>query len=231
MKQPKLLLCIFLCLLSLYSKTAFCQRIILIGDSTVSDYPISRTPLTGWGQSLRKLIGNRVRVINHAVPGSSSLFFYNNYWRSTLSILKAGDFLLIQFGHVDESADTARHTDPNSSYPSLLIRYIKEAKMVGAYPILVTPVARYRFSQEKVVDTHGEYLKSMIRVANNMRVPLIDLAKLSAKAIERLGEKDARKWYMLNYDGQDKDHLNDFGADAVALIVESALTEIGVLKN
>ncbi|AEG01848.1 rhamnogalacturonan acetylesterase [Methylomonas methanica] len=229
--QRKLVLYFFLCLLPVYSQTAFGKRIVLIGDSTVSDYPMSRAPLTGWGQSLRKIIGERARVINLAVPGSSSLFFYNNYWESALSKIKAGDFILIQFGHVDASADPSKHTDPNNMFPSLLIRYINEAKLAGAHPILVTPVARYRFVHDKVVDTHGDYLKNIRRVADSMQVPLIDLAKMSAETINRLGAKDARTWFMLNYDGQDKDHLSIIGADAVALIVESALIDLAILKH
>ena len=229
--QRKLLLYFVLCFLPIYSQTAFGQRIVLIGDSTVSDYPKSRAPLTGWGQSLRKIIGERAKVINLAVPGSSSLFFYKNYWDSALSKIKAGDFILIQFGHVDASADPSKHTDPNHTFPSLLIQYINEAKLVGAHPILVTPVARYRFVHGKVVDTHGDYLKNIRRVADSMQVPLIDLAHLSAESIDHLGEKNARKWFMLNYDGQDKDHLSEIGADAVAFIVESALIDLAILKQ
>ena len=59
------------------------QRLILIGDSTVADYPPARRPLAGWGQMLRAQLAGRAYVVNHAVPGASSTSFRRQKWVSS----------------------------------------------------------------------------------------------------------------------------------------------------
>ena len=50
-------------------------RVVLIGDSTMADYPPARAPLSGWGQALRERLRGKAEVINRAVPGSSTLSY------------------------------------------------------------------------------------------------------------------------------------------------------------
>ena len=82
-----LLLWILLCLTSNHSETSHYQRIVLIGDSTVSDYP-KPSLMTGWGQTLRQQLGAQVHVVNYAIPGSSTLSYYSKPWKNVLSNLK-----------------------------------------------------------------------------------------------------------------------------------------------
>ena len=51
-------------------------RIALIGDSTVASYsrpPADRPDLTGWGQVFGEYFVDRVKVLNHAQSGRSSI--------------------------------------------------------------------------------------------------------------------------------------------------------------
>jgi lysophospholipase L1-like esterase len=101
---------------------------------------------------------------------------------------------------------------------------------MGAQPVLVTPVARYKFKQGQLVDTHGSYPEAMRKVATINGVPLIDLTQASSQALEQLGESRARAWFMLSHDGHDAVHLNRTGAYEVAGIVEKALIQARLLE-
>ena len=74
----------------------------LIGDSTMADKPIIENPERGWGQMLPMFIDSEVTVRNHARNGRSTKSFIDEgRWDKVLNELKAGDHVLIQFGHND----------------------------------------------------------------------------------------------------------------------------------
>lgn len=206
-------------------------RIVLIGDSTVADYPDSDAPLTGWGQALRTRLGSRATVINHAVPGSSTRTFANEHWPRVRSYLQRGDVLLIQFGHVDALPDPERHAEPDGLYRKLLLQFVSEAIAAGARPVLVTPLVRYKFASGKLVDTHGKYLQVMREVGAEAAVLVVDLARRSAEAIGQVGEEQARFWFMIAHDGHDEVHLTLAGANAMASIIEAELERTGILST
>lgn len=217
-------------LLGVDQKEEQVPRFVLIGDSTMSEYPLSRAPLSGWGEGLRNALQGRAIVANHAVPGSSTVSFSRDYWENTLAQLKRGDFLLIQFGHNDEGVSPERRTHP-WHYRHLLNRFVTESRKAGAVPVLITPIPRYQFSGGAVLDTHAPYADHMRCLASEMNVPLLDLAKLGANEMERHGEPSVRAWFMLNTDGQDTVHLTKIGAEKMAAIAERQLIQFGFLQT
>jgi lysophospholipase L1-like esterase len=53
-------------------------RIVLVGDSTVCDYPhppAEKPDLTGWGQVFGTFFNDNIAVFNHAAGGRSSKSF------------------------------------------------------------------------------------------------------------------------------------------------------------
>ena len=78
-------------------------RIFLAGDSTVTDQP--REPYAGWGQMLPAFVGRHAVVANHAESGLAVASFRGGRrLDKILSQLRAGDVVLIQFGHNDQKA-------------------------------------------------------------------------------------------------------------------------------
>ena len=70
------------------------MRLVLVGDSTVTDD-------SGWGAGFKRLVTDRVEVLNTAANGRSSKSFIDEgRWADALS--KRGKYYLIQFGHNDE---------------------------------------------------------------------------------------------------------------------------------
>src|SRR5580698_749057 len=106
-------------------------RIVLVGDSTVNDEG-------GWGYGFKQYLTGNIECLNTAANGrSSKSFIAEGRWTNALAL--KGDYYLIQFGHNDEPGKGPdRETDPATTYPQNLIKYIDEARAIGAKPILVT---------------------------------------------------------------------------------------------
>ena len=118
--------------------------IYIAGDSTVTDQ--AEVPWAGWGQLLPRFFKpDRVVVSNHAESGETlSSFLGERRMEKLLTTLRAGDYLLIQFGHND-----MKQTGPDAgafkNYTRLLKEFIATARQHGATPVLVTPMNRLSF--------------------------------------------------------------------------------------
>ena len=153
------------------------HRIFIAGDSTAATYGAERAPQAGWGQKLPEWTTAGWEVRNHAVGGRSTRSFIDEGRLDAIAAeLRAGDVLLIQFGHNDaKREDATRYADPTTDYPRFLERYIAVARASGATPILITPVARLLYDFRSLVDTHGRYTLAMQALAEREGVALIDL--------------------------------------------------------
>lgn len=200
----------------------------LVGDSTVA-------PDTGWGDSFTRYVVPGTTVRNRGRGGRSSKSYYDesdSYWsRASNAVLRgvrAGDYVLIQFGHNDSKPEADRHTEPGSaptyrgSFRTYLERYITEARARGAIPILITPVSRMQFNSSGHRRTHGEYPAAMRRVAADNDVVLLDLELRSHQIFDDLGETRTQSLYS---DGTDLTHFPPDKAWRVSLIVATLLSE------
>ena len=200
--------------------------IYVIGDSTVDNF---RPPFRGWGWALPKYVKEGVEVRNHALSGCSTRsFLAEGLWDPVKKGLSAGDLLLIQFGHNDEK-DDERHTDPDTTYKQNLWRYCKTALDKGAHPVLMTPVSRRFFvGGGSLLYTHGEYPRAVRELAEEKRVPLIDLKKDSRELYLSLGQEKTAELFVRLAPGEnpdfpeghdDKTHFNAYGADEICKLV------------
>ncbi|MFB5269611.1 rhamnogalacturonan acetylesterase [Paenibacillus enshidis] len=211
--------------------------LFLAGDSTVTDQPASGYPYAGWGQMLPALFKHDVCVDNHAVSGRSSRsFIEEGRLDALLTRMKAGNFLLIQFGHNDEKADPQRGTDAHTTYKEYLRRYIDAARAVQAQPVLITPVQRRYFDEEgRLLDTHGEYISAVRELAVECGVPLIDLAEKTRILLETVGPEGSKELFMWTLPGEylnfpagteDNTHFQETGAARIAELVVEAVREL-----
>ena len=221
--------------------------IFSIGDSTMADYNIDEWsknnggknyPLRGWMMAMPQFVKKDVIIHNAAISGISSKSFRDEgAWQKVIEQVKPGDYVFIQFGHNDEKADSANHTDARTGFRQNLINYINETKTKGAHPILFTSLVRRKFDTNgKLVDTHGDYVTVVRELANEMNIPLVDLNKLTGKLVEQMGPEDSKKLFLYIEPGlfsklpegkKDDTHLCEFGATKVA---ELTAQEIKRLK-
>lgn len=204
-------------------------RLVIAGDSTASEYDSSRWPRRGWGQELPGYLDAAVEVRNRAQSGRSSRSFIQQGWIYDVATdLRAGDLLLIQFGHNDEKLDDpARYNEPQAEFPRWLMHYVELAWRSGAVPVLLTPVARRHFVDGRPVDLHGPYAEAVRALARQQGVALVDLDLASLRWLAGLGEDASRDFYLhVPAQGlKDNTHFHQRGAAAVACLVLQGLVQ------
>ena len=221
------------------------MRILCLGDSIMQYNDFSSYPQTGWVQELVRFFPRAVEFLNFARNGrSTKSFIEEGRFKKVLAIAREGDYALIQFGHNDEKAnDPTRYTTPapqanageNCSFRGNLSFFVTELKKVGVKPILLTPVARRKFVDGTLSDTHGEYPRAIIETAKNLSVPCIDMTRLTMDFLESVGEVLSRRFFM-NFDANlyenypdgkgDNSHLRPDGAYVVSRIAAEQLAKI-----
>ncbi len=218
---PRFVVAALIALSPVAARAADPVRIVLIGDSTVCDYPATR-PDRGWGQFIaEKFQPGSVTVINLAAAGrSTKTFITEGRWTKVLAEKPA--YVFIQFGHNDSHApDKPESTDAATSYRDFLRRYIDEARAIHATPILVTPMVRRTFGPDgKLADNLTPYADAMKSVAAEKKAALIDLHTASTALIETLGHTAAQ---TLANKPSDRTHFNEKGARAMADLIIDAL--------
>ncbi len=169
--------------------------VFLAGDSTVTDQQIE--PWAAWGQMLPAFFGPTVAIANHAESGETiKSFVGERRLEKVMSLLKAGDYLFIQFGHNDQKLN-AEHTDAATGYKEYLRRFIGEARTKGAIPVLVTSMERRNFDATGHITPSLEgYPQAMREVGGELAVPLIDLNAMSIPFYEALGPEEAKKAFV-----------------------------------
>lgn len=194
--------------------------ILLAGDSTVTDE-------SGWGKGFAELLNSNAQCINLAKSGRSSRSYRaEGWWKECLAAKP--DWLLIQFGHNDQPGKgIERESDAKTDFPEHLRQYVREAQQAGSRPILVTSLTRRRWTDDnKIEPTLAEYAEATIKVAKELKVPLIDLHQLSIEQCELIGPIAFRAFEPMDDKGADHTHLNLEGSRAVATLVAKALIAV-----
>ncbi len=203
------------------------MKLYYIGDSTVARNTIHSYPQTGMSQGLQLYLKDGVQVISLAKNGRSTKSFLDEgRFLPVQRELGAGDFLFIQFGHNDEKVDPARHTDPNTTFQDNLRLFIRTAKVVGAYPVLITPIARRLFDADGVFQpgSHGAYPTAMRKVASEEQVPLADMTAITESWLPTVGDEESKPYFMWP---KDNTHLKPEGAIKMAGFLAAELERFG----
>lgn len=196
--------------------------VYLAGDSTVTDQ--LGEPAASWGQMLTRFFKPEIAVANHAESGETmKSFIVERRLDKMLSRMKAGDWLLIQFGHNDQKKNWPQtYVDAATTYRAYLRAYIAEARLRGATPILVTSPERRNFDEAgRIVPSHGAYPDAVRAVAREEKVGLIDLTAMTVAFYEALSP--ARAPLAFNDGGKDKTHHNNYGAYELARMVAAGI--------
>ena len=212
----------------------------LAGDSTLADKYDLALPERGWGQAFRSLLGAPWHLENRALNGRSTKSFRDEgHWDRILGTLKAGDIVLIEFGHNDEkSKDPKRYAEPEKDFPENLRRFVAEVRGKGGVPVLATPIVRRLWNDDgSLADSHGAHDDAVRRVAAAEAVPLIDMEALTRQLVLELGPEASAKLFMVYAPGAhaalpegktDNTHLNEHGAAVVAGLVAAEMRRLGL---
>ena len=199
---------------------------------------ISKYPETGWGMPFANFFDESVTVDNRALNGrSTKSFMAEGRWKSVADSLKAGDYVFIQFGHNDEVKTKKTYTT-EEEFKNNLAKYVSESLKAGAFPVLITPVARRNFDAEgKVLPTHQVYSEIVRTLSREMKVPLIDLDRESMALLQKMGVENSKLLFNKLEQGQnpnypagvdDNTHFNEYGARRMAELVLSELKKMNL---
>ena len=195
--------------------------IYLLGDSTVCDQPSE--PYSSWGQMLTRFFKPDVVIANHAESGESLRSSLGAHrLDKVLSLMKPGDYLIIQYGHNDEK-EKGEGVGAFTTYKTDLQRFVSEARKRGGVPILVTPVQRRTFDQSgRITNSHGDYPEAVRQVAREDNVSLIDLHAMSKLFYEALGaDKSA-----VAFKSGDGTHHNNYGSYELAKCIVEGIRSV-----
>jgi len=204
------------------AETAAKIRVVLVGDSTVTDS-------AGWGLGFRRFLDeSRVELTNTSQGGRSSMsFIKEGRWEKALA-LKA-DYYLIQFGHNDEPGKPGRSTTLDE-YRDYMNRYVDEARAAGAKPVLVTSLVRRQFDKaddHKINSSLVQHVAIVKEIAAAKNVPVVDLHARSKALCEQLGREGCLAFSPTKIvDGQsayDGTHLQGEGGVMFAQLVVAEL--------
>ena len=214
--------------------------LFIVGDSTLK----SGAPLRGWGQELGQFFDqNKINVVNRAIGGRSSRTFqYEGRWDKVLAELKAGDFVIIQFGHNDvgkyddpaakdrpslhgEGDDTAEVTRLDKkkelvhTFGWYMRKYGDDARAKGATVIFCSMVPHKDWDKEKILRKESEtFVKWTQNAAKASGAAFINLNEIVALEFEKLGPEKVAPLF-----GDARTHSTPAGANLNARMVVSGI--------
>lgn len=224
----------------------------IVGDSTAAEFQDSSyySPRYGWGTQLGNYFRG-IQIRNLAVSGTSSKSYVETgQYQTLLQNMKAGDYLMIGFGHNDERAESGRYTNPSGSYSVtgsfqyyLYEKYIKAATDRGVTPVLCTPIVRRNLGNNYTGESGhitssqttsegtfagGNYAKAIWQIGVAKSVPVLDLTARTRDVYEQLGAhgvKNRHAWTSMREASIDNTHTNQYGALCNAWLIADELSK------
>jgi lysophospholipase L1-like esterase len=167
-------------------------KLILVGDSTMAAG-------SGWASAFcARHVKSSVACLNMGRGGRSTRSYrQEGSWdivRGEIGV-KGYDatYVLIQFGHNDQSSASERWTHMQTEFPENLTRYVQEVRAAGGIPVLLTPLSRRDFKGGKLNNTLDVWAAEIRKVAAATKTPLVDLNADSAALVQALGPVAAAK--------------------------------------
>ncbi|NOT94403.1 MAG: rhamnogalacturonan acetylesterase [Ferruginibacter sp.] len=208
--------------------------IFLAGNSTVVDQ--DKEPWASWGQMIPAFFeAKNICVANYAESGEALNSFKSaKRLQKILSLMRAGDYLFIEFGHNDQK-QKGEGIGPFTSYKTSLKYFIGEVKKKGGIPVLVTSMHRRNFdSTGHINNTLGDYPEAVRQAAKEENVALIDLNAMSKIMYEAWGPERSVKAFV-HYPAnsfpnqtkklEDNTHFNTYGAYEIARCIVQAIKD------
>jgi lysophospholipase L1-like esterase len=197
--------------------------IYLLGDSTVCDQ--SKEPYNSWGQMLPRFFKPEVAIANHGESGET---YRDSIGRrrldKILSLMRPGDWLIMQFGHNDQKQIAAKSGGPFTNYQEEIRKHVAGARARGGNVVIVSPMERRGFDENgKVRPSLIEYADAARQVAAELGVAFIDLNALSKQFYQALGPERSAHAFAAPGGKVDNTHHNNYGSYELAQCIVQAL--------
>ena len=217
--------------------------VYIAGDSTVSTYTNSSIKQGGWGQFLQSYFIANAKIVNKAVGGMTARHFIEaGYLDQILAVIKAGDYLLVQFG-TNDGNKTATYTyngktipyylDPATDFRTYLKKYVDATKAKGATTLFVTPPPRHSCSGTDlgVANGTGGYATAMKELGPTLDTKVADLNGMVIDYLSKIAcDVSGKTFFLVRADGSiDSTHFQENGANIMAGLVAKGSAGISTL--
>lgn len=211
--------------------------LFIIGDSTVNNHTAG---LLGWGDPVAEFFDKaKIKIENRARGGRSSrTYVTEGLWDQVLADMRAGDFVLMQFGHNDGGSltqgraraslkgngdETQEVVDATTgkkeavhTYGWYMRKYVADTRAKGATPIVLSPVPRNIWIENRTVArAANDYGKWAAEAARTGGAFFIDLNEIIARRYEAAGPEKVKTRYFT----EDHTHTTPAGAEVNAAAV------------
>jgi rhamnogalacturonan acetylesterase len=215
--------------------------LFVVGDSTANN---NANGGKGWGDPVVAFFDtSKINVLNRARAGRSSrTFLTEGLWDRVLQDLKAGDYVLIQFGHNDGGpldTDRARGSLPGLGEETKEVtkpdgtkevvhtfgwynrKFIADVRAKGATPIVLSLTVRNIWKDGHVERGSGKFREWAEELARAEGVRFVDVTSIVADKYEALGEEKVKPLF-----GPDHTHTSPAGAEFNAAAVVAGLKSL-----
>jgi len=222
--------------------------LFLVGNSTVRNgRGDGAGGQWGWGDFIAPLFDTTINVVNRAVGGlSARTFISQGYWDRVLTLVKPGDFVMVEFGHNDASPvnDTlrARGVLPGIgrdsvvidnlitkqkgevvySFGSYLRRFVRDTRARGATPIINSLTPRKFWENGRIRRTRNGFADWAAQVAHEEGVAFVNLTELASQKMDTMPPARVDSLF-----GDANLHSNARGAELNAGAVVEGLRALG----
>ncbi|MDP3070502.1 MAG: rhamnogalacturonan acetylesterase [Opitutaceae bacterium] len=202
--------------------------IFLLGDSTVCDQ--SKEPYNSWGQMITRWFSPAVAIANHGESGET---YRDSIGRRRLdkiaSVMRPGDWLIMQFGHNDQKQIAAGSGGPFTTYKDEIARHIAVVRARGGVPVIVSPMERRGFDEAgRVRGSLTDYAEAARQAAQEHGVAFIDLNAMSKVLYAALGPEQSARAFATPRGVVDNTHHNNFGSYQLAQCIAQAIRAQGL---
>ncbi len=220
--------------------------LFVAGDSTAARN--NGNPVQGWGVPFASYFDpTKINVANRARGGRSSrTFITEGLWDQLLAEVKAGDFVLIQFGHNDggaineEPPGSTRPLRARGSLPGLgeetreidnvltkkhevvhtygwyLRKMIGDVQAKGATPVVLSLTVRDYWKDGKIERGSGSFRAWAREVAAQAHVAFVDVSRLMADHYQALGAEAGHPRFTPDHTHPNVGGAEDHAAGVVA---------------
>jgi lysophospholipase L1-like esterase len=199
--------------------------VFIIGDSTVCDQ--SREPFNSWGQMLPNFFKPDIAVANHAESGET---YRDSIGRrrldKILSLMRPGDYLLMQFGHNDQKQIAAGTGGPFTTYKAEIKKHVDGVRAHGGIPVIISPMERRNYNPDgSFRPTLADYAEASRQAAQELGVAFIDLNARSMVFYQALGKDRAYLAFAGHGLTRDATHHDNYGSYELAQIIVQGIKD------